>query len=444
MLEFWMDLYFECNFFAYLLIAVCLLCFPAPRRRLFWLRMLPSALAGVALTYAYSCLPQWAGGAHFPSTFYYCCKYFLCFLLACGCVWLSFSLPLSKVLYYGVCGYAVQHLAYSLFLILHATFAYNGVDLMQQTPAFMGLELAVMAAVYLVVFFFYGKYIRRITDKIPVRKLIPPFALMLGAAAVLSVFCFSATGADRILFSTYAALLCLTMLYAMYMVYEAAHLFYERKTLRAVAAKQKEQYEISKNNIEYINIKCHDLRKQIDLLRGGKVSDEKLNELRERVSIYDSAARTGNETLDVILSEKGLYCEREGIRFTCMADGKRLAFLDAVDLCAIFCNLLDNAVEAVMKIPDRENRMISLQVAPLGNLVHIVVYNNYTEEAVRENGTFRTTKEDRRDHGFGLKSVRMAVEQYRGEMKIYTGGGVFSVNILLPLPETNLTRPETN
>ncbi len=120
-----------------------------------------------------------------------------------------------------------------------------------------------------------------------------------------------------------------------------------------------------------------------------------------------------------------------------MADGETLAFLDAVDLCAIFCNLLDNAIEAVMKIPDREQRMISLKIAPLGNLVHIVVYNNYAEETVLENGAYCTTKSDRRNHGFGLKSVKMAVEQYRGEMKIYTNGGVFSVNILIPLPQAN-------
>lgn len=437
MIEFWMDVYFECNFFVYLLIAACLLCFPAPRRKLFWLRMLPSALAGIVLTYIYSLLPHWIGYDGFPYTIYYCCKYFFCFALICGCVWFSFALPISKVLYYGICGYAVQHLGYALFLILHSILSLNGIDFAQQTPAFMGIELAVMAAVYLLVFFFYGKYIRRITESIRASKLILPFSLMLGAAAILSVFCFNATGTTRILLSTYAALLCATMLYAMYMVYEAAHLLYEKQTLRAVAAKQKEQYEISKNNIEYINIKCHDLRKQIDLLRGGKVSDEKLNELRERISIYDSAARTGNETLDVILSEKSLYCEREGIRFTCMADGETLAFLDAVDLCAIFCNLLDNAIEAVMKIPDREQRMISLKIAPLGNLVHIVVYNNYAEETVLENGAYCTTKADRRNHGFGLKSIKMAVEQYRGEMKIYTNGGVFSVNILIPLPQTN-------
>lgn len=435
MLEFILDVYFECNFFVYLLIAVCLLYFPAPRRKLFALRMAAGALLGIALTYLYSLLPQWITLSELLFNIYYCIKYFFCFALACGCAWICFALPLSKTVFYGICGYAVQHLGYSLFLILHTVLELNGLGFAQQSPAFTAIELGVMAVVYLFVFFFYGKYARRITEDVRGHKLILPFSLMLGAAAILSVFCVNATGTTRILFSIYASLLCATMLYAMYMVYEAAQLLYEKKTLRAVAAKQKEQYEMSKNNIDYINVKCHDLRKQIDLLRGGKVSDEKLRELRESISIYDSVARTGNETLDVILSEKGLFCEREGIRFTCMADGESLAFLDAVDLCAIFCNLLDNAIEAVMKIPDRERRMISLKVAPLGNLVHIVAYNNYEEAAVLENGAFRTTKSDRRDHGFGIKSVRMAVESYRGEMKIYTQGGVFSVNILLPRPE---------
>ena len=93
MLKFWMDVYFECNFFVYLLIAACLLCFPAPRRKLFWLRMLPSALAGIFLTYIYSLLPHWIGYDGFPYTLYYCCKYFFCFALVCGCVWFSFAPP---------------------------------------------------------------------------------------------------------------------------------------------------------------------------------------------------------------------------------------------------------------------------------------------------------------------------------------------------------------
>ena len=49
-------------------------------------------------------------------------------------------------------------------------------------------------------------------------------------------------------------------------------------------------------------------------------------------------------------------------------------------------------------------------------------------------GAFRTGKQDAREHGFGLKSVRMSVESYKGEMKVYAKNNVFNVNILLPVP----------
>lgn len=432
MIDFLMNLYWNCNFFVYLLVAMCLLCFPVPRRKWFVLRMGVSVIAGVALTYGYSWLLALAGSNIYLWTVFYCLKYFVCFAFACGCVAVSFSMPLAKILYYGISGYAIQHFSYSVFMIVDAVLDINGIVLQEFTPPFLLLEFSVMLVIFLLVFFFYGKYIRRATEDLQGKKLILPFALMLGAAAVLSVFCTGQTGEVRILLSCYALLLCATMLFAMYQLHEVGRLLYEKKTIRAVAVKQKEQYEMQKRNIDYINIKCHDLRRQLELLRGGKVSDEKLQEMQRGVSIYDSFAHTGNETLDVILSDKGLYCEQEGIRFTCMADGAKLNFLDAVDLCAIFCNLLDNAIEAVMQVQEKDQRMISLKVTCVGNLVHIGIFNNYAH--VEGQGTFQTTKQNAQEHGFGLKSVRMAVEQYKGEMKVYAKNGVFNVNILLPVP----------
>lgn len=436
MLEFLTDIYGRCNFFIYLLVAVCLLCYPEPRRKGFAWKFPLSAVAGLAVLYGYSRLNAHLKGlgALWPFTLYYCVNYFLGVCLVAGCIRCSFRMPMAKVIYYSICGYAIQHLAYAVFLIVNSVLGMNGINLSMGDPRFIAIEIATMAAVYLLAFFLLGKYLRRVSEELHGKKLILPFALMMAAAAVISVLCFGYAGRERVLFSLYAIMVCAVMLFAMYKIGEIGKLQYEKKTLRAVAVKQKEQYEIQKRNIEYINIKCHDLRKQIDLLRGGKISDEKLKQLQDRISIYDNAFRTGNETLDVILSDKGLYCEREGIRFTCIADGAKLDFMDAVDTCAVFVNLIDNAIEAVMKIEDADSRMISLKVSSIGNLLHVVIFNNYEEEAVFVDGAFRTTKGDSRDHGFGLKSVKAAVAQYGGEMKVHAGDGVFSVNILIPMP----------
>lgn len=434
MAEFFIWMYILCNFFVYLLIAVCLLCAFLPRRRLFALRLAGSAVVGVAVTYGYS---VWTGGVFAApegaGLFLGCVKYILCFFLACLCVWFSFCIPFRKAVYYGVMGYAIQHIGYSLFLIADAAaLELSGKALQEGLLTYFLGEFSIMAVTYLVVFCFFRKYIVRMTEELQWKALLFPLALMMLAAAVLSTFCSTYTGVVRILLSLYALLLCAAILFMLYKVYEVCRLMVERQVLRALNAKQKEQFEVSKRNIEYINVKCHDLRTQLDLLRGGAVSDEKLKELRDNIIIYDSSMHTGNRTLDVILSEKGLYCEREGIRFTCIADGAKLDFMDTMDLCAIFCNLLDNAIEAVMKISDADRRLISVKVSAVGNMVHICVYNSYEQPVSKQgDGSFATTKADRRDHGFGLRSARMAAERNGGEMKISADGQVFCVDILV-------------
>lgn len=433
MAEFFIWLYILCNLFLYLLSAACILCAFMPRRRKFALRLVCSAVVGIAITYGYSLLAGMFPEAHeVVQALAGCVKYILCFFLVCGCVWASFVVPFPKVVYYAVMAYAIQHIGYSLFMIADAAvLEIAGASLQQSFASYILSEFAIMFAVYLVVFVFFRKYISRVTEEVQWKSLIFPLALMMAAAAVLSVFCSDYTGVARILMSTYAVLLCAAMLFMLHKVYEVCRLTYEKKILCAINAKQREQFEISKSNIEYINIKCHDLRKQLDLLRGGNVTDKKIEELRRNISIYDCSVHTGNKTLDVILSEKGLYCEREGIKFTCMADGAKLDFLDTMDLCAIFGNLLDNAIEAVMKISDPSRRLISVKVDAVGNMVHICVYNNFEHELVGGSDGYRTTKPDKLDHGFGLLSVRNTVETNGGQMKITACDGVFCVDILL-------------
>lgn len=262
-------------------------------------------------------------------------------------------------------------------------------------------------------------------------SLILPLSILLLATVCLGVNSFSYDGKARIIMSSYAGLLCLTILYAMYKIYELNKIFSEKNTVQAIAKKQKEQYEISKKNIEYINIKCHDLKKQIEVLKNG-ANTEKIGEMEEQIRIYDTDANTGNDILDVILTEYGLRCEHDKIRFTYMADGHALSAVDTADICSIFYNILDNAVEAVEKLPEEE-RIISLKVTSIGNMININSYNNYKEKLRYKNGEIITVKEDAASHGFGLKSIKMAVESYHGELKYYEQDGIFNLNILIPL-----------
>lgn len=63
--------------------------------------------------------------------------------------------------------------------------------------------------------------------------------------------------------------------------------------------------------------------------------------------------------LSTVLIKKSLLCEPKKIELTCMADGKCLNHMDAVDLYALVSNILDNAIESAVRLPESEQRTIS-------------------------------------------------------------------------------------
>ena len=99
-----------------------------------------------------------------------------------------------------------------------------------------------------------------------------------------------------------------------------------------------------------------------------ETSEEKahyLDAMEQEIRSYEAQNKTGNEVLDTILTSKSLYCQQHGITLTCVADGAALDFMDTMDLCSLFGNALDNAIESVEKLPDSEQRLIH-HISPSG------------------------------------------------------------------------------
>ncbi len=199
---------------------------------------------------------------------------------------------------------------------------------------------------------------------------------------------------------------------------------------------KEEYYTLSKEVTESINMKCHNLKYQLAALRhsaASQVDKQVLREIENGVMIYDSIAKTGNECLDTILTEKMLLCEKNGIRFTYIVDGEKLDFLQPIDIYSIFGNALENAIESVSKLRPDEQRVISLNISARGKFLIVNLKNSYRGELTIENGLPVTSKADTQCHGFGLKSIRLLAQKYGGEMTFSTRENVFSLNILLPM-----------
>ena len=210
---------------------------------------------------------------------------------------------------------------------------------------------------------------------------------------------------------------CTFVLFCQYRMLYGKRLSAEVAETERMLADAQRHYELSRANIEAINLKCHDLKHQIRKLRNG-------------------GAAVSGEALD----------EREHITLSTIADGAALSFMPAADLYSLFGNALDNAIEAVSALADRGHRSISLTVRERAGVV-VMHVENYYQGALRfRNGLPETTKHgangmrDTMNHGYGTRSMRLIAERYGGTLECRAKDGVFHLNVLIPLP-ANDERP---
>lgn len=225
------------------------------------------------------------------------------------------------------------------------------------------------------------------------------------------------------------------MLSAYHMQLCKAYLDHELFAVKAILKKQTQQYEMSQECIDVINFKYHDLKHQISLWKKeteNKHQENYLDELQKMIKLYEIRMHTGNEVLDTILAEKGVVCVRKEIRITNVADGKALDFMELEDICAVFGNALDNAIEYLEQVRDKEKRLIRVVVRRIHDFVMIQIENYCENEVCLEGRLPGSSKGDERFHGYGLRSIRYISEKYHGKMDISQKENWFVLKIILP------------
>lgn len=225
------------------------------------------------------------------------------------------------------------------------------------------------------------------------------------------------------------------LLFVEFDTFVETRLYRENETLELLLQVEKEQQKMAAENIEIINSKCHDLKHQISAVK--KIMDRKeqseyIDELEKSVMIYDSIAKTGNQALDIILTEKSLICDKYGIRLSYIADGEQMNFMRTSDIYTIFGNGLDNAIEALKTTEDLDKRLINLYISAKNNFLIIHMENYLPEEVELQEGFPQTRKKNKQYHGFGLKSISYVVEKYKGVLDISADNKMFLLDITIP------------
>ncbi len=200
-------------------------------------------------------------------------------------------------------------------------------------------------------------------------------------------------------------------------------------------SRQYEKYMVYKENSELIQQKLHDLKHQVYIIKQEENSNARntqIDSVIEEISNMSGNIDTGNLVLDTILTNKNIYCIEQKIIFSCIADGKLLNFMEVSDICSIFGNALDNAIEYVINEKGLEKRLINLRVMEKQQFVIIKVDNYCEKKPEFVEGLPVTTKQDKRNHGYGLKSIKYTAEKYNGSMTVSYEDNWFTIKILLP------------
>ena len=177
-------------------------------------------------------------------------------------------------------------------------------------------------------------------------------------------------------------------------------------------------------------MKIHDLKYHIS----NHIEDETtLQEVKMAIAECDSLLHTNNEVLDVILSQSKMICDSKGIGFSCIVDGKLLNAMSAGDLYSLFCNAIDNAVEYLDSVEDAEKKSLSVTVKRHNEMALIQIENFVSDEPKFVDGLPQTTKPDKQNHGFGVKSMKYIVKKYGGYINFSAEDNTFRVEIVLPI-----------
>ena len=226
----------------------------------------------------------------------------------------------------------------------------------------------------------------------------------------------------------------LVMLYAQMDHRQNLEMKMEVEAMNAILKRHYEQYQMSQKNMEMLKREFHDLKHWIFAIRAEKDTDKKesyLDKMEGCIALKEAFTDTGNSVLDTLLTAKGIYCTQNHIQLMCLVDGKLVDFMDAMDICSIFGNALDNAIESVEKQTDYNKRLINVSLHAKNNFAIIEIENYSDKELVMEGDMPATTKKNKFYHGYGMKSIRMAAEKYGGSMTFHTENDWFGIRILL-------------
>ncbi|MDD6301930.1 MAG: ATP-binding protein [Bacillales bacterium] len=401
-----------------------------PKRKYFWIRCI-----SFSLIYALAVVFLNTKGVMRSMTLGWLNLYFLVFIvLIFFGLFLCFRIRIKYAFFFGLSGYLMQHLYDRLYYLILSFFDSNLPTVVNNIIAYALFIILLVLSYFLFTRRTKNERMTALTER--TNNILFVILMVVSFSVVYLLSCYMMFGErqDTKSVKVYGILLCVILLFTLYGIFDVDILARDKKTLEKIIESNQKNSKLSDESLKIINMKLHDVKNIFEKYDNDPQNKEFLLELKNAVQNYDNTFQYNNEVLQTVVIETNLRCLEENVYFSVMVDESKLDIFSKADLFSLLGNALNNALEAVLNVDEKDSRFIKFSISSKGKMLTIHVENSFVKESLLLNGkNIVTSKQDKVNHGIGLKSIQYITGKYKGIFDYQVDGNIFILNLLFPL-----------
>lgn len=203
--------------------------------------------------------------------------------------------------------------------------------------------------------------------------------------------------------------------------------------METVAEREAENYKALKMSYQEMKKLKHDFKNELDILnnliadRKYEIAEAHIAEISDFINKSAAVCYTGNEAVDSLINIKIHTAKLYDIKVITKMKISTSLNANSMELCRIFGNALDNAIEACCKLENAE-KFICISIKEINENVLIEILNSANEV---DTTAFVSTKSEKGLHGYGIQSIRSSAERIEGALHFKYDNGVFIMKLLI-------------
>lgn len=333
-------------------------------------------------------------------------------------------------------------------VIMIVTARYNNIDILEDSTDLIGVLVIIASRIILFLFLIIIKRISVIKKKNVIDMsnkewlqflIFPIFTLITVIVMTNSMVTSYHEDIVNVYYVIAIVLIVLNMVvfHLINEILENSQRIREADVLKQQSIGQLELYNSLRKNYDIQRKRTHEYKNQIMCI-DSLLKKKNYNKLEEYInSIFDKLdgqldmVDTNNEVVNAVINAKYYEALQNDVLFILKINDLSHIKVSDEDIVTILSNLLDNAIEAAGQC-DIDKRTVGIKLLYEDDVLSIAVSNSYkTEPEIMEDGYMRTIKDDKEQHGLGIRNVVATLEKYNAEYIIDYKNGEFVFSIIM-------------